>query len=442
MVTVPGYKDPVEFPDSMSNEDIEKVLQKQRGSFPEPKGEVSRMAGERLKHLNPDADASQPSAVGQTLNKATGGLYGAVEKNIPMAAGMLATAGTSAGPLAAGAAFASTKGLAEKALGSDKSPRQAASDFVWDTVLVAAPDKLLKTAAKIGGPVFEKFVLSSAMKTQKGENLLKTADNAAHDAVTKSPEVVGRTGDITAAYRKFVDYVDSLPHGEGATEKAYGTLQGAAKKLYDVASADIGAVDAATGLPKPAAQPLDALIRYESKWMQEAYNAAEGGATGKSENAAAEAMKTFANEVRGVITKELPPKARQMFEYAKGLTSARYEASATQAIAKNITGGFVRGILKDAYDLTGGPLVEKFSPLVLEQMLGSGPGLSLLKGLTSRASNNPVALSGAIKQGSKNLVQFIPVEIKDAIQREAKKALDAAPTMGSVVNQNQEGRTP
>ena len=49
-VTVPGYKDPVEFPDSMSNTDIEKVIQSQMGTFSEPKA-PKNVSGEAQKNL-------------------------------------------------------------------------------------------------------------------------------------------------------------------------------------------------------------------------------------------------------------------------------------------------------------------------------------------------------------------------------------------------------
>lgn len=92
MVEVPGYDQPVEFPDSMSNADIAAVLQKQ--TAPAPKGEVSQRAAYRVARMgDPNAPDTGPGVIQKGLGAVVGDeLAARMVGEAPGAVGLIAMA--------------------------------------------------------------------------------------------------------------------------------------------------------------------------------------------------------------------------------------------------------------------------------------------------------------------------------------------------------------
>lgn len=450
MVTVPGYDKPVEFPDSMSNADIEKVLQNQTKSFAQPKGEVSRLAGEHLKHMNPNAPEG-PGMIERGIGKVVGTETAARMKGeLPAAAGMVAMAALPEVPIGqkivqfAGAlkrvgAGVAASGVTKGALGGSAGEvRDEARDAALYGAFGEGVGVAVGQLAKVGGKTFERVVLNAAQQSQKGMKLIGDMETAAHQTLEKM--VTGRSASVRDAYQALIDKLGNVPKGAGAAaEKLSGAGKNAVTELADAVSSDLRKVGA-EGMPSLIEQPMEALITMHSRANRLAYGL--GADVSKPVQKAAQ---EFADDLRGIITKNLTPEERTIFEATKNITKegARWGfASRLAEIAGKralglIVGGATFGMTHSpvgalAATLGTEALEQKAAPIILQHLMETNR--TAVQKAVEAAVGNPQRADEILRTAGNALARMVPKELTARI----KEMATPAPKKDSVVNQEKQ----
>jgi hypothetical protein len=456
MVTVPGYKDPVEFPDSMSNEDIAGVLQKQRGSFSEPK-DVSGEARKNLKKIplqEQQMAAQEESLSAADHEKHLKNALWMTRTSATVAPFVLAAPFTAGTSLAAGGAIMGGAGLASGATreamdataGEKKSWGEVTKNLAWDTVIGAGTEMGLRPIAALGGKFLEGQLLRSAQKSQAGKKMVEGLETDAHQAIEGL--VKGREADVRGIYQSFVGKLTKIPKGRGPTgEILAGEPKGAVGDLAEAVRKEL-ATDSAGGLSSVTKKGMDELIQMHSHLNELVHSPAAKEVTQAARKAAGE----LADDMRGLITKNLSPEERSLFEGAKEITKQKLGLYAGQNLAsqvvKRMAGGAVglaAGLATHSYQigLAAGGAAEaietKFAPIVLEHLATAGklPFQKAVNAILKSPETSETILNNAIP----GLLKSIPVEFRNTVKEYAKKYSDqAAQTMGSVVNQGTEAK--
>ena len=182
MVTVPGYDKPVEFPDSMSNADIEKVLAKQTKTFAAPKTAFQKQAASRKLGIEVEQHAATQD---QEIRDAKAKAAADIALGIPVAATLAVTGGMAA-PVAAGVMGASAgvagayREAAKVAFGAsdlaDSSPKKVAKDLAVDVALGTATQGAVSVGSGLlslaGKNVLEPLAAKAAARVDAGKTIL------------------------------------------------------------------------------------------------------------------------------------------------------------------------------------------------------------------------------------------------------------------------------
>lgn len=454
-----GSFETVSLPSGMSDSDMEKALAALDGGFSKPKQTdfqtqaASRKQGIEASQARSEAADKEPGAVQKFANKATGGLYGAIEPNIPGAAQIAASA------LVPGAQFAKGASLATKMMSSGQAAlgrilvgsvaagtTKAAAEGVASGIDEAKSASVyglfgegigvsLGALAKVGGQAFERVVLNAAQKSQQGSNIVSAMETKASQAVEQM--VKGRSANVSEAYNAFTERLAAIPKGTGKVGASLGGVGEAVQKLSDNISSDLRSVDPG-GLPNLREQPLDALVAIHSRITRLAYGLGE-----ETPQPAREAVKSLAADIRNTITKQMAPEERAVFEASKSITKDGIEwglsAQLSKLVAKRAISGTV-GLVVGAgtHSFTAGAaaalgteaLEQKVAPLVLQHMVSTNK-MAFQKAIAT-AAGDPVTAGRTLQVMSVAMARALPRELKDRIKEMA------APKKDSVVNQEKQ----
>jgi hypothetical protein len=418
----------------------------------------------------------------QDVSNAKGKFWGEMAASVPVILAAPLTAGTS---LAAGAAImggaAAAGGIAREgtkgAIGSDQIPMDAnsvAKTLGWDAVLGAAGEGVGRGIGLVTKNLLPKLIERSAAKSEKGQQLLKETyekgKTALFDMIQEQP--AGRVGRPTINGKPAVnmelpitDLITGLkkpPQGIGPLVGKYTGPTPRAQELIREAEGQLETRGGTVG----SHQPLDVVLDFKGRVNEVAWKKGEDALPTIEGNV----LKRFVGQVDDIARKELGkvggPGAVQhyngLLQLEKTQKANDLAVSLTESVAKKMmyrmgSGALAGGVAGGTYGYTRGGVGGIATGAVEGAAVGAGvtaaaqlpPKAStwILEVLANHPQAAPMmkkavdfwATGQAGKAEALAARAFGMSGVREIIKDQFR---DESPTMGSVVNQNQEGRTP
>jgi hypothetical protein len=313
-----------------------------------------------------------------------------------------------------------------------KTASQLAKSLAWDTVL-GIPGEALKPLLAIGGKPLEEVVIRTAAKSAAGDLYIKRIENAGHEALQSMTK--DRTGAFRGVYQGFRDAIAAIPRATKDADPGMKVLAGSpvggnVAGIFDAVTKSLEPViDPLTGIAKelPLKQSLDVLIRAESNAMQMAFDVAHGAS--KASTPVSIALTDFATGLRNVISKNLSPAERRLFEATKDVTKARMDASLASTLGEQITKKAVAGAIGAAVGAVPGAAgaiaaeqivsvaAKRYAPAALK-WLAEHDKLGIekaIQGLYEHPEMMEATARDFARKLPKALFASLPVEIKNAL---------------------------
>jgi len=344
--------------------------------------------------------------------------------SIPAGAGIMGMAGLTGGALSQ---------ITDKILGGEnKSAGRIGGEIVMSGLYGGTQELALGTAIKYGGPALSGVLLRAASKSAKGRSVLTDMTQEAYGALNEA--VKGRNADPTPVYRRFLNMIDKIPVGEGpVVSKLAGKITGTVGELISQVRAALEA-DPLVSNPE---KPMELLIQMHSEANQIAFSPLKDVRA-----AARKGAEKFANDLRELITKNLNPAERKLFEAAKSIDKTQMDFSTGGAVARylgrkllvgsigTIAGGGPLGAGAVAADVAAQWVEQKAAPAILEHAITKNR--AAYQKAIKLIRENPQDLPKIVSEMSSQLLKGIPTRTFNKLVEMAgdelfpKEAPDAA----------------